>query len=447
MPKEVKLGIFVLCGLAVLLGTIFAIKDIRLEKGYTLYLFLEDTGGLMEKAWVRSSGVKIGKVDRIILDGQRAKVRLWIWGDTKIYADAQASILATGLLGVKYVNMVLGGKQSKVLLKNNEVLQGISPVTTEKMLESAMDSVKGLVDALNSVVGDGKLGENLNEIVDNVRVLTDRLENTIREDDIKQIVDDISSASKDMAKLSSEVLDILEKNRKPAESLVDNVAQASTKLESLLAKVEDKDSVLGKLINDKDVGRQVQETITALEDTANNAQAVLGKLGKINTYWDYRLRYDATTSVFRNDFGLKISPDEGKFYFLGVNNISDANFVDTFQKQNSLTGLIGREFMDRLELYAGVIRSYGGLGLAWQPLKFGWLGIELNAQLFEFSRKVPAALPVGIVGTELSLANWLRCGIQAEDVFGSATWHTYFNVVIEDKDMAYVIALLGLSKP
>ncbi len=453
MTKEVKLGIFVLFGLATLLASIFAIKDIRLEKGYTLYINYDDTGGLMEKAWVRSAGVKIGKVEKISLENSRAKVKLWIWGNTKVYNDAVVTIMATGLLGVKYVNLTLG-TPAATLLKNGSTLEGINPMSTEKMISQAMDSMSGLVGTLNDLSGEGKLAGNINKLIENIKLLSDRLETALSREDVENIVDDIKTTADNLSKLSSDMIELVDKNKESAEQAIENVSSASKKLDEMLVKIQEKDTALGKLISDKEMGKQVEQTINALEETAQNAKEVLAKFGAIHTYWDYRLRYDGTSSLTRSDFGLKIAPSEGKFYFLSVNNISDSNLIDAYQKQNTFTGAIGKEFNNSVSLYAGLIRSAGGVGCTWEPLASGWLGdnlskinLELNIEFFDFSRRSPTTLPVGIIATQVWLTKWLRWGIQSEDVFAAASWHTYFNIVFEDKDIAYLLGLVSLAKP
>ena len=61
MKKQAQLGLFILIGFVGIAVSILTIKNISFEKGYRLKVKFNEVSGLVEKSWVRVSGVKIGK--------------------------------------------------------------------------------------------------------------------------------------------------------------------------------------------------------------------------------------------------------------------------------------------------------------------------------------------------------------------------------------------------
>lgn len=82
----------------------------RLEARFT------DIGGLKETAPVRSAGVLVGRVERIRFDNQayEAVVSLAIDERFSFPVDTSASILTSGVLGERYVNLDAGSDGGKL---------------------------------------------------------------------------------------------------------------------------------------------------------------------------------------------------------------------------------------------------------------------------------------------------------------------------------------------
>src|SRR5271154_189135 len=104
---EIKVGLFVLIGLALL-----AVLIIQFSKGtsvfrgtYELRLDASNVGGLKTRASVLLAGVQVGSVSDISLapDGKSVTIFLKIYKDYKIYHDARFVIEQAGFLGDEYV--------------------------------------------------------------------------------------------------------------------------------------------------------------------------------------------------------------------------------------------------------------------------------------------------------------------------------------------------------
>lgn len=109
---ETAVGLFVLAGL--LCVAYLTVKLGKLEviggDSYTVKARFLDVTGLKNGANVELAGVRIGRVDDIVLSpDKRAMVALRIDKSVKLTDDAIASIKTSGLIGDKYVKITPGG--------------------------------------------------------------------------------------------------------------------------------------------------------------------------------------------------------------------------------------------------------------------------------------------------------------------------------------------------
>lgn len=453
MGRELKVGIFVLAGLVALGLSIFTIKDIRLEKGYTIYIYYKDTGGLMEKAWIRIAGVKVGKIEKIELDDRKAKVTAWVWGNTPIHNDTEANIVATGMLGVKYLALTMGSNEAP-LLKNGDSILGIDPLPLDKMISQGMDGLNDLVKTLKNVTGEGDLTENVGELLKNTKEISAKVNSALEGDKLAKMMDNFYDSSQNLSKLTCDLNQVVTENKVDLKKTLSSLNTASEKIEDTLKKVDSGDTMLSKLLSDKKMGDDLGKTVSAIRETSESARSLFARVGSIKTSWNYKMRYDSLNQVFRSDVGILISPRPEKFYYLGVDNVADSGITGTVvnQKENTFTGTIGKDFK-KTTVYAGIIRSKGGLGLKWRPLSEGnekrrlFDRLEIQSEIFDFTRTVPDKKPFVSLGTRVGLTKWFFLGLQSEDLLTQQSMFAYCNVVFEDEDVAYIMGLIGLSKP
>jgi len=166
---ELKVGIFIMIGIAILFIIVFSIGDINLsKKGYHIKVLFSFASGIGPSAPVRLAGVGVGQIQgiRIIRDKDnktRAELVAWIQEGTQIEEDAVVTINTLGLLGEKYLE-ILPGTSGKPVIKNDGMLIGKDPVPMEKITENLAklsDSVSEIVDRLKR--GEGTIGKLLTD--------------------------------------------------------------------------------------------------------------------------------------------------------------------------------------------------------------------------------------------------------------------------------------------
>ncbi|SRR6266540_2388169 len=155
---EFKVGAFVFVGLA-MLGAL-VVQFGRLGEGFKTYYPLtvrfDDASGLLKGSDVLLAGAKIGKVSggpRMVRDGQGVDVPLKIYDYIKVPEGSKFTVGSTGLLGDRFVNVVMPPGQPKAFLAPNTHVSGaretgIADLTREG--SALVNDLRGTVQKLDT---------------------------------------------------------------------------------------------------------------------------------------------------------------------------------------------------------------------------------------------------------------------------------------------------------
>jgi phospholipid/cholesterol/gamma-HCH transport system substrate-binding protein len=141
---EVLVGFFVLLGM---LGIVFlALKAANLGSvgggnSYSLQAKFDNIGGLKVRAPVRTAGVTVGRVTKIVLDNKtfQGVVSMEIDLAFQFPKDSAAKILTSGLLGDQYIGLDPGG-DDKNLSAGDTLAQTQSAVVLENLIGQFISS-------------------------------------------------------------------------------------------------------------------------------------------------------------------------------------------------------------------------------------------------------------------------------------------------------------------
>jgi phospholipid/cholesterol/gamma-HCH transport system substrate-binding protein len=180
MSQAVKVGIFMTAALALLAWLIFRVEDWSpaSAQGRRVDALFESVEGLDDKAAVRVAGVRVGRVDGIRLEGQRARVTLLLTEDVELTVGAQARIASLGLLGDKFLQLD-PGPDGGPPLPPGATLPGETPVTFDQAL-AKLDRIGDSVEQLLGG-GGGAEGAGFGPLVDSLRATADELRAVIAE--------------------------------------------------------------------------------------------------------------------------------------------------------------------------------------------------------------------------------------------------------------------------
>jgi len=312
---ELRVGLFVLVGLAVLAAGIFYVTGGEsFGPKYRLITYLPDVSGLVHGAPVRLNGVEIGNVETIKLAphvrGQvRPKnrnievvMRLSKQYDSDILTDSAASLVTEGLLGNRYVNISLG--VTGVPLKDGQEVPGVEESGMKEVMDRSVDvlgnlqtlseDIQGVVDGVKA--GKGTVGKllvdeqaynHLNSILSRGEVMlaniqagqgtlgklvaSDEMYNKVDKglDNVNVILTDVRSQKGTIGKLLYDP------------SLYNEFKQAATNGNAMIGDVRAGKGTLGKFVTDDTLYNKMRETTENVANATaklNDNTTTMGKL-------------------------------------------------------------------------------------------------------------------------------------------------------------------------
>lgn len=444
MTKQLKLGIFLIGGLLVCGVLILTIGEIKFQRGYRLHIYFNNIAGLPIKAPVKISGVEVGRVDDITLEESKAKVTVWIKHKIKIHRNTKATIVTTGVIGTKYLEMTLGSLELPIL-QDGDRITGIDPVTFDEVIQRAINGFENFIKSVESFTKEGELAENISDFFHSAKEASDSLNEIItgKKTSLKNTIEQINKFSENASSITLTLNSVITQRQEDISEIIKNLkdltkklSDTTEKISKIASKIEKGEGTVGALLSDEKVKTDVEETITSIKLASKHAENVFKRITIIDTYWNFQLRYDSEIKTSHPDFGIYIKPRPGKFYYLGGTNLKETTSTD-IETTNAISVFIGKE-TQKAYIYGGIIRSKGGFGFGLKPLK----NFDLYSEVFDFARKNP---PQIITGVKYRILPWLYVGTQLEDLRDKKNLNTYFNLYLRDEDIAYILGLITLA--
>ncbi|HWF40337.1 MAG TPA: MlaD family protein [Candidatus Acidoferrales bacterium] len=330
---ELRVGLFVLAGLAILAVAVFYVTGAGfLGPKYRLITYLPEVDGLETGAPVRLDGVAVGNVQSLGLtphpQDSDHNITLVLRIDKKyqndIRTDSTASLITEGLLGNRYVTISRGLTGS--VIPPNGVIPGKEEAAMKQMVERGADlmqnlgalsnDLRGIVQDVHS--GRGTLGKLMND-----PSLYNHLDTTVGH--LDTVVASIQKGQGTLGKLVN------------SDEMYTKTSMAMDHINNVLGAVQDQKGTFGKFVYDPamyDSAKSLMEKGNTLFDGINEGKGSLGKLVHDDAlYNDVR---DASANV--RDATAKLNSSQGtlgKFF-------TDPAFYD------NVTGLTGdmRLFID-----------------------------------------------------------------------------------------------------
>ena len=191
--RTLRVGVFVLIGLAAFLGMIYALgaRARLFEPRFTISAEFTEVGGLVEGATVRLAGVQIGRVSDVNLParpGGKVRVDMTIarqFGD-RVRRDSVARIETQGLLGDKIVEISVGSPTAPPV-RPNDVIDSRDPFDIGRVMNESAQVVKSisiLADSLRETaqaLNQSGLIQEATATVQSARRVTDQVGKIVSE--------------------------------------------------------------------------------------------------------------------------------------------------------------------------------------------------------------------------------------------------------------------------
>ncbi len=268
MTTEFKVGIVVFIGISLLFYMSLKVGKFGFltESGYTVVVQFKNAAGLDTQAPVQVAGVEVGRVSTITLEGNKARVGLLMKANVTVPIDSSVSIKSLGILGDKYVEIILGNSATYAR-DGDELKNVISYAGYDEIFQNVSSAAKSFSETMEQF--KGILGEQ-------------------EKQNLKTGLANIASAS-------GEFKEILAENKGNVKQAVTNIASASGNISSLAAKADSalveinavvKDvnqgrGTLGKLVKDDTLYNDAKDMVASLKSVSTDIEQGKGTLGKL----------------------------------------------------------------------------------------------------------------------------------------------------------------------
>ena len=436
MKQEAKIGLFVVIAGLVMAYFVINTSDndsiLRFWQKKTLKRIVQvemlDASGIRIETEVRVSGVQVGSVDKIELNGRKARVSLEVDADLVLSENAYATLQNKGVLGDKFVALFPG--EGNPLAEGQQISSKPTPSLDDIMtiVHELGESVLAITTKFEESIGDGPDRNRFTTIATNIEDLSNELVAMVKENrtNLGNISSNFSTISGDlkgdlpqilaeMKAMISDFRNIMKDERQKISQTMDNTASmtermndAMTSVKSIAQKIDAGEGTIGKLINDNETADKVDEILNQASASLEQVQKYLASADAFQINLEFDTNYLARHDTLMNRFKFQIAPNENKYYqidvFSGTRDYMPEKFKEStteiFDAQGNLVGrevqlfkekpkdyLFGIQFaykFDKLVVRGGLLEETGGAGLDYVLLKDR---LKMSMEIFDFNRE------------------------------------------------------------
>jgi len=396
MKKELKIGIFFL--ISFLIFAYFIIKTnaitnfLLVGKTYPVYARFPTVSGLLKNAPVRLAGIRIGFVEDIYLEKNRAVVRMRIKNKYVLTTDARAKVSSVGIVGEKFLEIVYLDDyktENPVEIKPKGEIKTILPFDIDAIsdkLNTITAKVSVLLDNLNNLFSDDDLHTSIISSLKNIDNLTMNIKRMTSENsDLNNSLANFNIISDKINKLTTKLSSILNSIDKEfinkndsivnkLKSISNNLESVSKDLKSLSNDLNKGKGTFGKLIKNDEIYKDINDTVKDIKNVTENLKK------KTQSFSKSEMNYRVGLDYFYEDKKSRIN--------LGVFFSFKSFELIAKVKENQITGnpyfsvLAGKRF-GNITFAAGMVDSGLGTGVYLDFLK---KRLILEFEAFDFYR-------------------------------------------------------------
>src|SRR5215467_2552015 len=256
---EFKVGIFVFVGLA-MLGAL-VVQFGRLGEGfktyYTLTVAFNDAGGLLKGTDVLLAGARIGKVaggPKLLKEGGSVAVPLKIYDYIKIPEGTKFTVGSSGLLGDRFVNVIMPSGQSKAYLAPNAFVNGARETGVDDLTREGgalVNNLRGTVQKIDTTMTRLNQDTLSAQNMENLKASMEHLNET-------------TTALAESSKKLDGVIEKADSTMASAKKAADSLQNAITDTRKILHSATQGKGLIATLLNDQTLANDLHALITNL---------------------------------------------------------------------------------------------------------------------------------------------------------------------------------------
>lgn len=307
---KVRLGLFIIGGVALFVLTIFIIgrQQNLFNPVFKLTTTFHNVSGLQVGNNVRFTGINVGMVDNIkIINDSTVQVDLLVKKDIQqfIKSDCEVAIGSEGLIGDRLVIISYGSADAPVA-QDGQKLTSSEPVETDAIIASLQTSV------VNAETITQQLAEIMIDINSGQGTLGRIIQDSTIAESINQIIDNFEKSSEGL----DETIELTKENLFAfLESLQKTAAKtevASNQLGEIMLQINSGQGTLGMLIQDSTTAGNLTETMVNLKESSQGLNENMEALKHNFLFRGYFKRKERREAEQRID-SLKINGSEKEY--------------------------------------------------------------------------------------------------------------------------------------
>ncbi|MDQ3415207.1 MAG: MlaD family protein [Verrucomicrobiota bacterium] len=263
---ELKVGIFVAVGLAILAALI--VQFGRIGEGfksyYTITVHFADASGLLKSSDVLMGGAKVGQVGgapRLVTVGRGVEVPLKIYDFVKIPVGSSITVGSSGLLGDRFVAIFPPTEKPTAYIAHGARVEG----AREEGLDDITKEGGALIKDLRGTVA---------KIDTAVSKLNDDALSKANMAHLKETFDNLSKTTAALSESSKKIDGVIEK----ADGTMGSAKEAADKIQVAVADAQKTIQSASRILNEATKGDGLIPLLLTNQDVANDLRALISNL-------------------------------------------------------------------------------------------------------------------------------------------------------------------------
>jgi phospholipid/cholesterol/gamma-HCH transport system substrate-binding protein len=452
--------------------------------GYRVFARMRDASGLITKSRVTIAGIHVGQIDRISLEGDRARVDIQIDEGVALYEDARVRRESASLLGEYLLAIHPGTSTEPQLVDGDEIhvvedVPGMGDIMQD--VGAIASSVRAVSHQLETSFGTDEAGRQMASALRNLTEALEAVNRTIQanEEVVNRTLENVEGITGDarprleailenVQLVTEQIRDLLQHNQGDidrslgeTDDTIASIHRASEELEDVLADIGEVtertaagEGTIGRLTSDEHLIDEVETSVEGVSD-------VVGAFTRLRTIVQLRSEYNFLSNTFKNYFSFQLFPREGRYFLIQliddprgrtefsttqVRRSPPAAGEPAFYEEQRVTtteSLLFSLMLAQRVYFAtfrfGILESSGGLGV---DLNFFDDRLVINADVFQFGHSTFPRLRTRI-SYELIDSLFILGGV---DDFLNETTIDFFlgaQLQFDDNDLASLIPFFG----
>ena len=272
--RDFKVGLTVCVAIFILYFGMNFLKGVDIfSSTHKYYGSYENLGGLVPSAPVYIKGMKVGQVDAVNYDFQKAtafSIQVSVNKDVILPLGTEMQLIDDGLIGGKAILLQLPENPNFTLSHEDYdtiptvVVAGlVEQLSTELLpkISSAMTQIDSLLYSVNNLVNSDEIAHSLQSIestTSDLAVTSKSLKNMMQTE-VPELTDNLLNITEDFSEIGGDLKQI------DVVGIANSIDTTLVNLQSISNKLNDKNGTLGLLVNDEKLYFDLTNTVTSAD--------------------------------------------------------------------------------------------------------------------------------------------------------------------------------------